>query len=145
LAERSVRYGIARWTVGSPSIFGMDNEWWSGLTASGKSYCPILNTLRVSVCSSSRMRPVHARVACRLVLLQGDISHLHTERGEAMKCLKLDADDIIYLVTACGYDHSLSFLRALCLSRTGLVCPASKRRASAWPFSTMLTVLCGLC
>lgn len=43
----------------------------------------------------------------RLVLLQGDLSRFQDERGEAMKCPHLDADDIIYIVTARGHDHRI--------------------------------------
>ena len=41
----------------------------------------------------------------RLVLFQGDISRFQAEQGAAMKPPNLDADDIIYLVTARGHDH----------------------------------------
>jgi hypothetical protein len=85
----------------------MDNEWWSGLTASVLNSCPFLNIMRVIVCSSSGMRPVHATVPVRLVLFQGDISRFQAEQSEAMKRVNLGADDIIYLVTARGHDHRI--------------------------------------
>jgi hypothetical protein len=43
----------------------------------------------------------------RLVLLQGDLSRFQDEQGEAMKCPHLDADNIIYIVTARGHDHRI--------------------------------------
>jgi len=43
----------------------------------------------------------------RLVLLQGDLSRFQDEQGEAMKWQHLDADDIIYIVTARGHDHRI--------------------------------------
>jgi len=45
--------------------------------------------------------------AVRLVLYQGDISRFQAEQGAAMKRPNLDADDIIYLVTARGHDHRI--------------------------------------
>ncbi len=41
----------------------------------------------------------------RQVLLQGDLSRFQDEQGEAMNRPPLDADDIIYIVTARGHDH----------------------------------------
>jgi hypothetical protein len=43
----------------------------------------------------------------RLVLLQGDLSRFRDEQGEAMKRQHLDADDLIYIVTARGHDHRI--------------------------------------
>ena len=43
----------------------------------------------------------------RLVLLQCDLSRFQYEPGEAMKWQHLDADDIIYIVTARGHDHRI--------------------------------------
>ena len=45
--------------------------------------------------------------AVRRVLFQGDISRFQAEQGEAMKCPNLEADDIIYIVTARGHDHRI--------------------------------------
>ena len=49
----------------------------------------------------------------RLVLLQGDLSRFQDEQGEAMKGLHLDADDIIYIVTARGHDHRINATQIL--------------------------------
>jgi hypothetical protein len=43
----------------------------------------------------------------RLALLQCDLSCLQDVQGEAMKWQHLDADDIIYIVTARGHDHRI--------------------------------------
>jgi hypothetical protein len=43
----------------------------------------------------------------RLALLQCDLSGFQDEQGEAMKWQHLDADDIIYIVTARGHDHRI--------------------------------------
>ncbi len=44
----------------------------------------------------------------RLVLLQCDLSRFREGHGEAMRWLHLDADDIIYIVTARGHDHRIN-------------------------------------
>jgi hypothetical protein len=43
----------------------------------------------------------------RLALLQCDLSRFQAEQGEAKKWQHLDADDIIYIVTARGHDHRI--------------------------------------
>ena len=43
----------------------------------------------------------------RLALLQCDLSRFQAEQGGAMKWQHLDADDIIYIVTARGHDHRI--------------------------------------
>jgi hypothetical protein len=43
----------------------------------------------------------------RLALLQCDLSRFQAEQGEATKWQHLDADDIIYIVTARGHDHRI--------------------------------------
>ncbi len=63
----------------------------------------------------------------RLVLFQGDLSHFWHEHGDAVKSSLLDADAIIYIVTARGHDHRIkasSILgRFLSLERISRVLP----------------------
>ena len=43
----------------------------------------------------------------RLVLWQGDLTRFQDDQWEAMQWQHLDADDIIYIVTARGQEHRI--------------------------------------
>jgi hypothetical protein len=49
----------------------------------------------------------------RLVLLQGALPHFRDEQGESISWPHLDADDIIYIVTARGHDHRIKAAQVL--------------------------------
>ncbi len=68
--------------------------------------------------------------AVRWVLFQGDISRFQEKLGDAIPCPSLDADDIIYIVTARGHDHRIKASQILgrfvSLERISRVLPAQE-------------------
>jgi len=68
--------------------------------------------------------------AVRWVLFQGNISRFQEKLGDAIPCPSLDADDIIYIVTARGHDHRIKASQILgrfvSLERISRVLPAQE-------------------